>query len=104
MLAGAQVVLQRVLDLTDAKVRKTMRVSRDSLATEDWRAANALGKEALTQAVGRLVWEAEWEGMLVPSAPDPKGLNLIVFPGNLTPPGSYLLIVNREQLPPHPSV
>lgn len=103
VLAAAQVVLQRTLDLTDAKVRKTMRVSREALLTEDWRAANASGGEALTQAIGRLIWETEWEGLLVPSAADPKGINLIVFPGNLTPPGGYLLIVNREQLPPHPA-
>jgi hypothetical protein len=26
-------------------------------------------------------------------------MNLIVFPGNLLPPRSYLLIINRDQLP-----
>ena len=40
----------------------------------------------------------------MPSVAHPGGTNLIVFPGNLTPPDSYLLIINREQLPPHPAV
>jgi RES domain-containing protein len=103
VLAAAQVVLQRMFDLTDTKIRKSLRVSRDALLMEDWRAANADGGEALTQAIGRLAWEAEWEGLLVPSAAHSRGVNLIVFPGNLAPPGSYLLIVNREQLPTHPA-
>jgi RES domain-containing protein len=100
VLAAVQVVLHRVLDLTSAKARKTLRVSREKLLTKDWRAANADDDEALTQAIGRLAWEAEWEGLVVPSAADPDGTNLIIFPGNLTPPHSYLIIVNRGQLPP----
>jgi len=103
VLAAVQVVLQRVLDLTDAKARKALRVSRETLLTEDWRGANAGGDEALTQAIGRLFWEGECEGLLVPSAADSNGITLIIFPGNLTPPDSYLLIVNRGHLPPLPA-
>lgn len=55
------------------------------------------------QAIGRLAWDAEWQGLLVPSAANEAGVNLIVFPGNLVPPRSYLLIVNRDQLPPRQS-
>src|SRR5580658_144445 len=58
VLAAAQVVLQRMLNLTEAKIRKTLRVNRDALLIEDWRAANANGNEALTQAIGRLAWQA----------------------------------------------
>jgi len=62
----------------------------------------------LTQAIGRLAWHDDWgdgrrwEGLLVPSAADPGGVNLLVFPGNLQPPDSYLLIINPGQLPLSP--
>jgi RES domain-containing protein len=103
VLAAARVVLQRVLDVTDAKVRRTLRVSRADVLDADGRADAAVGREALSQAVGRLAWTAKWEGLLVPSEADPRGTNLIVFPGNLDAPRSYLVIVNRDQLPPHPA-
>jgi RES domain-containing protein len=93
-------LLQRVLKLTDRKVRRILSVTRDQLLGEDWREGNRRGQEALTQAIGRLAWDAEWEGLEVPSAADPDDVNLIVFPGNLLSPESYLLVINRDQLPP----
>ena len=104
VLASAQVVLRHVLDLTNARIRKSLGVTVSELLEEDWRSANNNGDEALTQAIGRLAWNSEWEGLLVPSAAHRSGTNLIIFPGNLVPPDSYLLIINREQLPPHPAL
>jgi RES domain-containing protein len=100
VMVATRVNLQRVLNLADQKPRRSLGVNRGRLTGEDWRARNARGREALTQAIGRLAWEAGWEGLLVPSAADPGGVNLVVFPGNLVPPDSYLPIVNRDQLPP----
>lgn len=100
VLVSIQVRLQRVLKLTDRKVRRVLSVTRDQLLGEDWRERNRRGEEALTQAIGRLAWDAEWEGLEVPSAAAPVGVNLIVFPGNLLSPQSYLLVINRDQLPP----
>ena len=99
VLVSIQVRLQRVLKLTDPKVRRILSVTRDQLVGEDWRAGNRSGEEALTQAIGRLAGDAQWEGLEVPSAADAAGVNLIVFPGNLLSPRSYLLIINRDQLP-----
>jgi RES domain-containing protein len=99
VLVAIQVRLQRVLKLTDPKVRRTLGMTRDQLLSEDWRACNLSGEEALPQAIGRLAWDAEWEGLEVPSAANIGGVNLIVFPGNLLIPRSYLLIINRDQLP-----
>ncbi len=103
VLAAAQVVLQRVLDLTDAKTRRMLKVSVADLLWTDWRKEAKAEREALPQAIGRLTWNTKWEGLLVPSAADPKGTNLIIFPGNLDAPRSYLVIVNRDLLPPHPA-
>lgn len=102
VLAAVRVVLRSVLDLTDVRIRKALRVSRELLIAEDWREANRNGVESLTQALGRLAWASEWEGILVPSAPASSKENLIIFPGNLTPPASYLLVLNRDRLPKPP--
>lgn len=102
VLAAIRVVLQIVLDLTDLRVRRALRLNRETLMTDDWREQNKHGEESLTQAIGRIAWETEWEGMLVPSASANGKVNLIVFPGNLTPPLSYLLVLNRDRLPPLP--
>jgi RES domain-containing protein len=99
VLVSVQVRLRRVLALTSRRVSRILRVTRRQLEAEDWRACNKKGEEALTQAIGRLAWTAEWEGLLVPSAAHSAGTNLIVFPGNIHPPKSYLLIINRERLP-----
>jgi RES domain-containing protein len=100
VLVSIQARLQRVLELTDRRVSRTLRVPRGQLLDEDWRACNSGGEEARTQAIGRLAWDAGWEGLLVPSAASTTGVNLIIFPGNLLLPQSYLLIINRDQLPP----
>lgn len=100
VLVSVRVSLQRVLNLTDTQCCRPLGASRRQFVAEDWRAANADGREALTQALGSLAWEEGWEGLLVPSAARQAGSNLIIFPGNLLPQESYLLIVNRDQLPP----
>jgi RES domain-containing protein len=99
VLVSIRVSLQRVLNLTNQRLRRSLGVSREQLLREDWRLANESGQESMTQAIGRLAWDAEWEGLLAPSSAHPGGVNLVVFPGNLSPPESYLLIINRDQLP-----
>jgi RES domain-containing protein len=99
VLVSIRVSLQRVLNLTNQRLRRSLGVSRDQLLRDDWRLANESGQESMTQAIGRLAWDAEWEGLLAPSAAHPGGVNLVIFPGNLSPPDSYSLIINRDQLP-----
>lgn len=72
--------LTRVLDLTDAAVRRTLKVALKDLVNTDWRAANLRGEEALTQAIGRAARKAGFEALLVPSAQAAKGPNLVFFP------------------------
>ncbi|WP_076347092.1 RES family NAD+ phosphorylase [Paludisphaera borealis] len=91
--------LQRLLDLTDAEVCSSLRLSRRRLLTEPWREMQAAGEEAVTQAVGRVAFHAGVEGLLVPSAARAHGVNLIVFPANIDR-SSLLEVLGAEELPP----
>jgi RES domain-containing protein len=90
--------LARVLDLTDGKTRSALRVSERRIIDEPWREEQKVGREALTQALGRLGHELGWEAFLVPSAARKGGLNLIIFPANLSRRSS-LEIINVGELP-----
>jgi RES domain-containing protein len=99
-LVGLEVQLKTVLDLTDGEVRKALGVSETRMLDDAWRKAKK--HESLTQAIGRLAFEAEFEAILVPSSAAPGVKNLVVFPGNVVPPDGYVKIVNRSKLPlPH---
>lgn len=98
VLVGLEVSLRIVLDLTDGTVRAALGVSEARMLGDAWRKSKT--HESLTQAIGRLAFEAELEGIIVPSVAAPEAKNLVVFPGNVTPPDGYVRIVNRSKLPP----
>lgn len=98
VLVGIEATLQRVLDLTDGKLRKLLGVSKERMLDADWQTAQSKGGEGLTQAIGRLAWEAKFESLLVPSARLKMEKNLVIFPDQLKKP-SHLTIVNRHELP-----
>ena len=60
--------LRKVLNLTNSKVRRQLK--------QDAR------KESQSQCLGRAVAAAGFEGLLVPSAAVPKGINLVYFTDN----------------------
>jgi RES domain-containing protein len=93
--------LSRALDLTNGATRSALRVSARRMLREPWRAEQAAGREALTQALGRLAHELGWEALVVPSAARRGGVNLIIFPDNLARRGA-LEIVNVGELPARP--
>jgi RES domain-containing protein len=99
VIVALEVSLRLVLDLTNGAVRRALGVSGDRMLKEPWREEQKKGREAITQAIGRLAFDAEVEGILVPSAAKAGGVNLIVFPGNVDAPKSWLRIVNRTDLP-----
>lgn len=74
-LAGKiKVTLGKVCDLTDPELRKKLKISRKELTGDDW---------SETQTLGRLIREAGFEGMIVPSAAgDFK--NLVIFVDRLS--------------------
>jgi RES domain-containing protein len=100
VMVGLEVTLQKVLDLSDGRVRSSLGVSEARMLDTRWRKAKT--QESLTQAIGRCAFEAELEAILVPSSAALGEVNLVVFPGNLLAPGSRIKIINREELPPPP--
>lgn len=79
----------RILDLREGKVRQTIRLSQRTIRSLDWRAENRGGYQAETQAWGEAFAAAGLEAVVVPSAADPAGANVLVFPGNLLPGSSF---------------
>ncbi len=92
-----EVTLQAVLDLRLGSVRQRLKVSRNRLLAVDWRVEVRAGREPITQAIGRVAAEIGIEGMIVPSAADTNGHNLLIFPGNLAP-GSHIRILHPDRL------
>jgi RES domain-containing protein len=98
VLVAVQAHLSKILDLTRGDVRRHLAISTTRMVAEDWQSEQDQGREALTQAIGRMAFVAGLEGLLVPSAAVPSGRALVVFPDNLAP-ASLLKIVNARQLP-----
>ncbi|MEX2168131.1 MAG: RES family NAD+ phosphorylase [Pirellulales bacterium] len=98
VMVGIAAELQRALDFTDPDIRRRLSVSMPRMMAANWESSQLQGKEALTQALGRLAWELQLEGLVVPSARLKKERNLVIFPDHLLPT-SRLEIVNREELP-----
>lgn len=96
--------LQKVLDLTDARVLEMLKTTADEM-TAPWVMGQVQGDEAPTQMLGRVVHSARRiEAILFPSSKDrPNGRCLAVLPDCLKK-GSSLEIVDetglvKERLP-----
>ena len=98
VLVSVRLRATRVLDLRDGSVRKTLRLSENTMRNLDWRAENQQGRQALTQAWGLQFSKAGFEAVLVPSAADSHGSNALVFPKNLLKSSTFRL-TNRIQWP-----
>ncbi len=83
VIVALQLDARRVLDLRLGEVRRTLRLSAATMQKTDWRAENQQGREAITQAWGRAFAAAGFEAVIVPSAADAAGANVLVFPDNL---------------------
>ena len=94
-----EVHVERVLDLTDGRVRRALRVSRTRMVTEPWWRIQDRGQESLTQAFGRLARDLGFVGLLAPSAARRNGTNVVLFPDRLGR-GDRIAIVNPSRLPP----
>jgi RES domain-containing protein len=97
VLVAVRLRLRSILDLTNRANLAKLTLSPGNLAAVDWEAEQSAGREAITQAIGRLAWEARLEGILVHSA-RVHAANLAVFPGHRLR-GSSWRIVGARQLP-----
>ncbi len=95
--AAVNVKLKRVLDTRDGKVRQRFQIPMARLVLADWRLEVFAGREPLTQTIGRAVHATGWEGVIVPSAADRSGHNLLIFPDRLEG-DSRITIVNSDKL------
>ena len=56
-LVAVDVMLEIVIDFTDASLRKSLGVTLAGMTGCDWRNENAAGREALTQVLGRAAFD-----------------------------------------------
>jgi len=79
LLVAIEARLDRVLHLSDVAVRRSLRVTLEELASEDWRKLQNAHRERFSQALGRAVAGAEGDGLLARSAAVTCGLNVAIF-------------------------
>ena len=75
-----------------------MGVSECRMLEIDWRQAMASGSVPVTQRIGQAASETGLEGLLVPSAAERQGVNLVVFPQNLRS-SSSIAVIDADRLP-----
>jgi len=90
--------LRTIVDFRLGSVRQRIQVSQDRILTVDWRKDVAAGREPITHLIGRAASDIGLEGIIVPSAADPNGHNLLIFPRNLQT-GSEIGVLNPNGLP-----
>jgi hypothetical protein len=78
VLTALEIDLQPALGLTDGRVRRALRVSRDRMLAEPLWLLQDRGQEALTQALGRLARDNGFGALLTPSAARPRGTNVVI--------------------------
>ena len=92
VLVQLRLKAQHVLDLRDGKVRKALRLSAKTIKKLDWHAENQKGVEAITQAWGQAFAGAGFDAVIVPSAADPGGANILIFPDNFRSGGGMEVV------------
>lgn len=93
---AVRVEAEAVLDLTDPAVATALPFDLPSLMEADWRSDNRRGVESVTQALGRAAVAAGFDGLRVPSKPDPRGINLVIFRGGGG--GASVVLLNPQEL------
>ncbi|QDT80941.1 RES domain protein [Gimesia maris] len=102
VIAGFEFKVKSLLDLTDASIRRKLGFSLTELLEEDWQAIQDQGEESWTQAIGRGAYRSGFQGLLVQSARDRQGQNVVIYPDSIVSP-SYIKLIAEDDLPPPPS-
>jgi RES domain-containing protein len=90
--------LKAVLDLNSTEAQRELAVVRRRMTSVDWQKEQEAGREAITQAIGRIAWEQKLEGLLVPSARRHDAQNIVLFPSRRRT-GSSWRIRRARKLP-----
>lgn len=98
VFVAVSVELQAVVDFTDRESQRILGVTARAMRSTPWRALQEQGREAVTQALGRIAWEERAEGILVPSARVAGAVNVVLFPGRRRA-GSSWRIQRAKMLP-----
>jgi RES domain-containing protein len=98
VLVALDLKASRVLDLRKGAVRKALKLSEHAIRHCDWRRDNQTGAEAITQAWGFAFAQAGFEAVIVPSAAQRKGTNVLTYPANLLP-GSHFRVKTTVKWP-----
>jgi RES domain-containing protein len=89
--------IETAIDFRSGPVRQRIQVALNRILAVDWRKEVRAGREPITQLIGKAASEVGVEAMIVPSAANPQGHNLLVFPPNLRP-GSTVRVLNSDRL------
>ena len=89
--------LNEVIDRRQGIVRQRIGISLNRILTVDWRKEVSAGNEPVTQRLGRAAYEINVEALIVPSAADPDGYNVLIFPDNLKS-NSTIRLLHDDQL------
>lgn len=92
-----EIKIQSIVDFRLGWIRKKLGVSFQRMVSLDWRAESKKKKSPLTQILGQAGAECGFEGLIVPSAADPHGYNLVLFPHNLKAI-SKIAVINSQEL------
>lgn len=83
IFVAIDVRVSSIIDLTDGSLRQRLKVSESRMLKADWRKETSLGLVPLTHLIGKAVFDAGFEGLLVHSSTGVDGKNLVIFPENL---------------------
>lgn len=92
-----EIKLQAIVDFRFGWIRKKLGVSFQRMVSIDWRGESKKKKTPITQILGKAGSECGFEGLIVPSAADPHGHNLVLFPNNLGGM-DQITVINSHQL------
>jgi RES domain-containing protein len=84
-MQAIDITLHKVFDLTNPAIQRKLRIPWKQMPAEDWRKLQDAGKESLSQALGRAIFDAGMEGLIAPSAQIPSGINIVFFPEHQDP-------------------
>lgn len=92
-----EVHLRAILDLRIGTLLQRLKVSAERIQQTDWRTEVYQGQTPITQLIGQAAYEVKLEGLIVPSAVEAEGHNLIVFPDHLHAK-SRITVMNADKL------